>query len=62
MVYLFIGNLEKRDSNGKMKPKACQDLMQRLLRAMDILFRFKFSDSFEIIPARQILTFGRTNG
>ena len=62
MVYLFIGNLEKRNRHGIVKPKACQDLMQRLLTAMDTLFGFRFSNFFAVIPSREILTFGRTNG
>ena len=62
MVYLFIGNLEKRGAFGHVKIKACQDLMRRLLRAVDLLLGFNFSDSFTVIPSRKILTYGRTNG
>ena len=62
MVYLFIGNLEKRSAYGHVKVKACQDLMRRLLRAVDLLLGFNFSDAFTVIPSRKILTYGRTNG
>jgi hypothetical protein len=61
-VYLCIGNLCKPDFNGKLKPKACQELMKHLIFEMDKLLGFDFSTAFTIIQARNIPIFGLKNG